>query len=220
MASLDAARRQLAVHGEALLERTIARRRAGPRGDRRGPGLPASSGEGFVGRPGVAGWDPLRIVDRRPRHGLHRIRGRGGAAGVRTTSTSSSPRTRPSCSCSGLGQPIEPLERLAHDFAETVRRIARPGDARGDRAPAGAAVAPDRDPAARCVPRSRARRCRSTRRSADLVRGDRRLSAGRAGTAARRAGHRRGRRLSARADRRPGRGSTAPPTRRSRPFAC
>jgi arginine decarboxylase len=27
----------------------------------------------------------------------------------------------------GLGQPIEPLERFAHDFAETVRRIARPG---------------------------------------------------------------------------------------------
>ena len=28
----------------------------------------------------------------------------------------------------GLGQPVEALERLAHDFAETVRRIARPGD--------------------------------------------------------------------------------------------
>ena len=36
MASLDAARRQLAVHGEALLDRTIARLRAHPRGDRRG----------------------------------------------------------------------------------------------------------------------------------------------------------------------------------------
>ena len=29
----------------------------------------------------------------------------------------------------GLGQPVEPLERLAHDFAETVRRMARPGRA-------------------------------------------------------------------------------------------
>jgi lysine decarboxylase len=27
----------------------------------------------------------------------------------------------------GIGQPVEALERLAHDFAETVRQIARPG---------------------------------------------------------------------------------------------
>jgi arginine/lysine/ornithine decarboxylase len=27
----------------------------------------------------------------------------------------------------GIGEPIAALERLAHDFAETVRRIARPG---------------------------------------------------------------------------------------------
>ena len=28
----------------------------------------------------------------------------------------------------GLGQPVEPLERFAHDFAETVRLLARPGE--------------------------------------------------------------------------------------------
>src|SRR5262249_37508027 len=27
----------------------------------------------------------------------------------------------------GMGQPVEPLERFAHDFAETVRRVSRPG---------------------------------------------------------------------------------------------
>ena len=42
----------------------------------------------------------------------------------------------------GLGQPVEALERLAHDFAETVRQIARP----------------------RCATRSRARRRRSSTR--------------------------------------------------------
>ena len=29
----------------------------------------------------------------------------------------------------GLGQPVDALERLAHDFAETVKAIARPGQA-------------------------------------------------------------------------------------------
>jgi arginine decarboxylase len=28
----------------------------------------------------------------------------------------------------GLGQPVEPLERFAHEFAETVRHMARPGE--------------------------------------------------------------------------------------------
>ena len=61
MASLDAARRQLAVHGEALLERTLARRRDAREAIDAVPGC-AVLGEDFVGRPGIAGWDPLRIV--------------------------------------------------------------------------------------------------------------------------------------------------------------
>jgi lysine decarboxylase len=47
----------------------------------------------------------------------------------------------------GIGQPIEALERLAHDFAETVRDISRPGTSPAlTRAPAaleaGTALAP------------------------------------------------------------------------------
>src|SRR6202043_1895074 len=58
MGSLHAPRRQLAVHGEELLDRTI---RAS--GDARAAidTVPGCSvvGDGLVGRPGIAGWDPL-----------------------------------------------------------------------------------------------------------------------------------------------------------------
>src|SRR5581483_2555293 len=61
MASLDAARRHLAIHGEALLERTIAA------SARAREAIDAVTGchvidDVYVGRPGIAGWDPLRIV--------------------------------------------------------------------------------------------------------------------------------------------------------------
>ncbi|MGH2895856.1 MAG: hypothetical protein ACRDPM_21665, partial [Solirubrobacteraceae bacterium] len=36
----------------------------------------------------------------------------------------------------GLGQPVEPLERFAHDFAETVRTLSRPGQGPAIAAPA------------------------------------------------------------------------------------
>ena len=61
MASLDAARRQLTVHGTDLLSRTLraaAEARAAIDGT---PGC-AVVGEELVGRHGVAYWDPLRIV--------------------------------------------------------------------------------------------------------------------------------------------------------------
>ena len=92
MASLDAARRQLAVHGEALLERTMA---AGERARAAIDAVPGVRviGDEFVGRPGVAGWDPMRIVID--------VRGTGCtgyevAAALReaSTSTSSWRRTR------------------------------------------------------------------------------------------------------------------------------
>jgi arginine decarboxylase len=59
-ASLDATRRYAAVHGEALLAETLAGvERA--RGDiERIPGLVVLD-ERLVGRPGVYGWDPLRL---------------------------------------------------------------------------------------------------------------------------------------------------------------
>jgi len=127
MASLDAARRQLAVHGEALLERTI---RAAEQARAAIDAVPGCSvvGEGLVGQPGVAGWDPLRLV----------IDVRGtGCTGYEVAAALRSAydiyvelATHATLVLVlGLGQRTEPLERLAHDFAEAVRHIARPGRA-------------------------------------------------------------------------------------------
>jgi arginine decarboxylase len=126
MASLDAARRQLAVHGEALLEQTIA---ASHRAREAIGAVPGCSivGEGFVGRPGVAGWDPLRIVID--------VRGTGCtgyevAAALRASYDIYVELATHATLVLvlGVGQPVEPLERFAHDFAETVRRISREGE--------------------------------------------------------------------------------------------
>ena len=83
-------------------------------------------GESLVGRPGIAGWDPLRIVID--------VRGTGCtgyevAAALRASYDIYVELATHATIVLvlGLGQPVEPLERLAHDFAETVRRIARPG---------------------------------------------------------------------------------------------
>jgi lysine decarboxylase len=127
MASLDAARRQLAVHGEALLERTLD---ASARARRAIDGVPGCSvvGEGMVGRPGIAGWDPLRIVVD--------VRGTGCtgyevAAALRAAYDIYVELATHATLVLvlGLGQPVEPLERMAHDFGETVRRISRSGEA-------------------------------------------------------------------------------------------
>ena len=61
MASLDAARRQLAVHGELLLDRTIHAASQARAAINAIPGCEVV-GEQFVGRPGIAAWDPLRLV--------------------------------------------------------------------------------------------------------------------------------------------------------------
>ncbi len=58
--SLDAARRQAAVHGRELLEETIATLRQTREEVRSIPGLDVLD-ERLAGRPGVAGWDPLRL---------------------------------------------------------------------------------------------------------------------------------------------------------------
>jgi lysine decarboxylase len=126
LASLDAARRQLAAHGEALLDRTIdASMRAREAIDRI-PGV-AVVGEAMVGRPGIAGWDPLRIVID--------VRGTGCtgyelAAELRAANDIYIELATHATLVLvlGLGQPVEPLERFAHDFAETVRLLARPGE--------------------------------------------------------------------------------------------
>ena len=126
MASLDAARRQLAVHGEALLECTMAAGAQARAAIDRLPGVRVI-GDEFVGRPGVAAWDPLRIVID--------VRGTGCtgyevAAGLREAyDTHVELATHATLVVVlGVGQPPSDLERLAHDFGAVVRRIGRPGE--------------------------------------------------------------------------------------------
>jgi lysine decarboxylase len=127
-ASLDAARRQLAVHGDALLARTLAAADRTRTAIDAVPGCEIVRGT-LVGRPGVAGWDPLRLVVD--------VRGTGcmgyEVAEALRGSYDSYPELATHAAIVfvlGLGQAVEPLERLAHEFAETVREIARPGEPR------------------------------------------------------------------------------------------
>ena len=124
MASLDAARRQLAIHGEELLDRTIQVAAGARQAIDAIPGC-ATAGEDFVGRPGVAAWDPLRIVVD--------VRGTGCTGYEVAAALRASYDTYVELATHatmvlvlGISQPVEPLERFAHDLAETVRRIACP----------------------------------------------------------------------------------------------
>jgi arginine decarboxylase len=124
-ASLDAARRQLAVHGDALLERTLAAGARTREAIAAVPGLTVVGGE-MVGRPGVAGWDPLRLVVD--------VRGTGCTGYEIAAALRGSYDTYTELATHatvvfvlGLGQDVESLERLAHDLSETVRQISRPG---------------------------------------------------------------------------------------------
>jgi arginine decarboxylase len=125
LASLDSARRQLAAHGEALLDRTIA---AAARTRDAIDAIPSCSvvDGSMVGRPGIAGWDPLRIVID--------VRGTGCTGYEIAAELRASYDIHVELATHatlvlvlGLGQPVEALERFAHDFTETVRRVIRPG---------------------------------------------------------------------------------------------
>lgn len=59
--SLDAARRQAFVHGAELLEETLSAVAEARERIKEIPGL-AVLDESMVGRPGIAGWDPLRLA--------------------------------------------------------------------------------------------------------------------------------------------------------------
>src|SRR6202012_3461583 len=90
------------------------------------PGI-AVVGEAMVGRPGIAGWDPLRIVID--------VRGTGSTGYELAAELRASYDIYVELATHatlvlvlGLGQPVEPLERFAHDFAETVRALSRPGE--------------------------------------------------------------------------------------------
>jgi lysine decarboxylase len=125
LASLDSARRQLWAHGEALLDRTIAASMRAREAIGTIDGIEIVGSE-LVGRPGIAGWDPLRIVIDVRGTGCTgyelaaELRGRYDIYIELATHATI-------VLVLGLGQPVEPLERFAHDFAETVRILARPG---------------------------------------------------------------------------------------------
>jgi arginine decarboxylase len=121
LASLDAARRQLAVHGEALLHETLAG--AGRLREKLAQveGV-VVVGEEQVGRPGVAAWDPLRVV-------LDvRATGRTGyeVAGALRRSYDVQVELATQATVVlvlGIGQPEADLVRVGGDIEETVRRI-------------------------------------------------------------------------------------------------
>jgi arginine decarboxylase len=126
LASLDAGRRQLAVHGEALVERTIGAAAAARAAIDRVPGC-AVIGADFVGRPGVAGWDPLRLVIDVRETGCSGYAVAGALRAAYDVHLELATHAT-LVLVLGIGQPVEPLERFAHDFAETIRRISRAGE--------------------------------------------------------------------------------------------
>jgi arginine decarboxylase len=121
MASLDAARRQLAVHGEMLLDRTLAASHQVRDLVEAIPGCRLVGAE-QVGRPGVAGWDPLRVVID--------VRGTGHTGYDIAQALRNQYDIHLELSTHqavvlvlGLAQPLEPLARFAHDLAAAVRLI-------------------------------------------------------------------------------------------------
>jgi lysine decarboxylase len=122
LSSLDAARRQLAVHGEALLDQTL---RAAAQARATIDAIPGCRvvGEHLVGRPGIVGWDPLRIVID--------VRGTGLTGYQIASALRGSFDIYPELATHatvvlvlGLAQPLDALERAAHDLGETVRKVA------------------------------------------------------------------------------------------------
>jgi lysine decarboxylase len=124
LASLDAARRQLAVHGEALLHETLAGSARLREKLASVPGL-AVIGAEQVGRPGVAAWDPLRVVVD------VRATGRTGYEVADALRQSYDVQVELATQATlvlvlGMGQPEAELVRVGGDIEETVKRIVAP----------------------------------------------------------------------------------------------
>jgi arginine decarboxylase len=121
LASLDGARRQMALHGEQLLHETLQAIAACREKLATIPGI-ALVDEAFVGRPGVAGYDPLRlVVDVRET-------GRTGyeVAEALRRSYDAIPELATQATLVfvvGLGERRHTLLRLAGDLEEIVKRI-------------------------------------------------------------------------------------------------
>jgi arginine decarboxylase len=146
MGSLDASRRQIAVHGEALLHETIASVATLHAKIRRTPGLDVLD-DRLRTRPGVGGWDPLRVV----------VDVRGiGRTGYEVADAL---RERYDVNVElathavvvlllGIGEDPVAMQRVGGDLDEIARRLRRPGDGTtvpAPRAPAAVAVLPPRE---------------------------------------------------------------------------
>jgi arginine decarboxylase len=126
MASLDGARRQLAIHGERLIGRTLAAADAARAAVAAVDGCAVIDGA-FVGRPGIAGWDPLRLVID--------VRGTGCSGYEVAAALRAAYDIHVELATAatlvlvlGLAQPVEALRSFEHAFGATIRRIARPGE--------------------------------------------------------------------------------------------
>jgi arginine decarboxylase len=125
LASLDSARRQLVMHGEQLLHETLEAIAVARAKLETIPGIALVDGS-LVGRMGVAGYDPLRIVVD--------VRGTGRTGYEIADALRRSydvhlelPTQATLVFVVGLAEPAAGLRRLAGDIEETVKRIARPG---------------------------------------------------------------------------------------------
>ncbi len=129
LASLDAARRQLAVHGEALLHETLdGARRLREKLD--SIGLVRAVGAEQVGQPGVVDWDPLRVVvDVRGtgRTGYELADALRGSYDVQVELATQATFVL----VLGMGQPEADLVRVGGDLDEIVKRLATGQPGRG-----------------------------------------------------------------------------------------
>jgi arginine/lysine/ornithine decarboxylase len=126
LASLDSARRQLALHGEQLLFETLEAIEVARAKLLTVPGI-ALVDASLVGRMGVAGYDPLRMV--------LDVRGTGLTGYEIATSLRRSydvhvelPMQATVVFVVGLGESATALRRLAGDVDEIVKREGRPAD--------------------------------------------------------------------------------------------
>jgi arginine decarboxylase len=125
MASLDGARRQLALHGEQLLHETLIGIAAARRKLETVPGI-ALVDEGMVGHPGVAAYDPLRIV--------LDVRATGATGYEVADALRRSYDAHPELATQativfvvGIAETQAALARLAGDVEEVVKRLSREG---------------------------------------------------------------------------------------------
>lgn len=125
LASLDGARRQLALHGEQLLFETLEAIQVARAKLETIPGIALVDGA-LVGRMGIAGYDPLRIV--------LDVRGTGRtgyeiADELRRAYDvhAELPMQATVVFVVGLGESAAALRRLAGDVDEVVKRLSEPG---------------------------------------------------------------------------------------------